>query len=131
MKQSQNNNTNIEQEHGNERNSKLVHRRKLIVFIFIAIIAGLSLIAAIILVSIEFNQIYRRSREISELEQQTSNTTDASIFKNSTTSSVLNSIIITKDVDTSLINTSTTTTTRAASSILTTVSRFFSMNMTN
>ncbi|CAF0746167.1 unnamed protein product [Adineta ricciae] len=125
MKPNQNINESNKQECKSSANAKLAHQKKTIIFIFVAIIAGISLITTIILVSIEFNRIYRRLRETSASEHQTVNFINVSTYTNSSTLTPTNSMIAVRALEALLANTTTvvTTTTTIFTSAL--------MNITN
>ncbi|CAF1433034.1 unnamed protein product [Adineta ricciae] len=125
MKPNQNINESNKQECKSNANAKLVHQKKTIIFIFVAIIAGISLITTIILVSIEFNRIYRRLRETSASEHQTANVVNVSTYTDSSTLASTNSMIAARVLEELLANTMTVVTTT------TTISSSTSMNITN
>ncbi|CAF1140101.1 unnamed protein product [Adineta steineri] len=60
-------------------NQKSTSRKKTIILIFIAMIAGLSLITAIILISIEFNQIHHLAYEAAAFAFPTMNSKNLTV----------------------------------------------------
>ncbi|CAF1078034.1 unnamed protein product [Adineta steineri] len=114
MKEDSNNNNNEMYE-----NQKSTSRRKTIILIFITMIAGLSAITAIILISIEFNQIHHLAYEAAAFAFPTMNS------KNLTVSSTTQFTIThfnSNDILTTLNSTIVTTTVTSSTTIRTTTS---------
>ncbi|CAF0887207.1 unnamed protein product [Adineta steineri] len=120
MKENSNNNNNEIYE-----NQKSMSRRKTIILIFITMIAGLSAITAIILISIEFNQIHHLAYEAAAFAFPTMNSKNLTVFSTTQLTithfnsndilSTLNSTIVTSSTT---IRTTTSLTDRNVSMII-------------
>ncbi|CAF1010795.1 unnamed protein product [Adineta steineri] len=100
-------------------NQKSTSRRKTIILIFIAMIAGLSAITAIILISIEFNQIHHLAYEAAAFAFTTMNSKNLTV---SSTTQLTITHFNSNDILPTLNSTIVTTTVTSSTTILTPIS---------